>query len=251
MKGIELQRDFAARIRQPDAHGLLPGIAAERMAIYEELFFNNVASLVSGAFPVLRGVLGAGRWQRLVRAFLAEHRAATPYFLEISQEFIAWLQQGYRPEPDDPPFMLELAHYEWLELVLEIAEDTKLVPPATQGDLLDDVPVLNPVYQLAQYHWPVSQIAVNCEPDAPLSTPMLVLLYRDAGDVVRFMEINGITAAFVDQLNSMPELSGREHLQRLATQLPQIPVEQVLHFGADMLTDFQARGLILGTMQRP
>ena len=57
MKGIELQRDFAARIRQPDAHWLLPGIAAERMAIYEELFFNNVASLVSGAFPVLRGVL--------------------------------------------------------------------------------------------------------------------------------------------------------------------------------------------------
>ena len=61
MKGVQSQRDFAARIRRPEAQPLLPGISGERMAIYEELFFNNVASLVGGAFPVLRGVLGAER----------------------------------------------------------------------------------------------------------------------------------------------------------------------------------------------
>ena len=111
MSGVQQQRDFAARIRQPEAQSLLPGITAGRMAVYEELFFNNVASMVGGAFPVLRGILGAERWQRLLRAFFAEHQASTPYFLEISQEFIAWLQQGYHAEPDDPAFMLELAHY--------------------------------------------------------------------------------------------------------------------------------------------
>ena len=122
MSGVQQQRDFAARIRQPEAQSLLPGITAERMVVYEELFFNNVASLVGGAFPVLRGVLGVERWQRLLRAFFAEHRASTPYFLEISQEFVAWLQQGYRAEPDDPAFMLELAHYEWVELALDVSD---------------------------------------------------------------------------------------------------------------------------------
>ena len=68
MSGVQQQRDFAARIRQPEAQPLLSGITSERMAIYEELFFNNVASLVGGAFPVLRCILGAERWQRLLRA---------------------------------------------------------------------------------------------------------------------------------------------------------------------------------------
>ena len=39
MSGVQQQRDFAARIRQPEAQSLLPGITAERMAVYEELFF--------------------------------------------------------------------------------------------------------------------------------------------------------------------------------------------------------------------
>ncbi|MFY1051512.1 DNA-binding domain-containing protein [Ectopseudomonas khazarica] len=177
MKGIELQRDFAARIRQPDAHGLLPGIAAERMAIYEELFFNNVASLVSGAFPVLRGVLGAERWQRLVRGFLAEHRAATPYFLEISQEFIAWLQQGYRPEPDDPPFMLELAHYEWVELALDVSEAQ--LPQRGWSPL---------AWPLA-YVWPVQRIGAEHCPALPPDEPTCLLVWRDGKDQVRFMQL--------------------------------------------------------------
>ncbi|CAE6909642.1 conserved protein of unknown function [Ectopseudomonas oleovorans] len=177
MKGIELQRDFAARIRQPDAHGLLPGIAAERMAIYEELFFNNVASLVSGAFPVLRGVLGAERWQSLVRGFLAEHRAATPYFLEISQEFIAWLQQGYRPEPDDPPFMLELAHYEWVELALDVSEAQ--LPQRGWSPL---------AWPLA-YVWPVQRIGAEHCPALPPDEPTCLLVWRDGKDQVRFMQL--------------------------------------------------------------
>lgn len=246
----DVQRQFSAYMRDPENTMPPENIEERRLKVYRELFYNTVEGLLAKSFPVIREILDdRDQWHVLVRDFYTNARCDSPYFTELPERFVVYLADEVALPL--PPYLPELAHYEWLELVLEIAEDTKLVPPATQGDLLDDVPVLNPVYQLAQYHWPVSQIAVNCEPDAPLSTPMLVLLYRDAGDVVRFMEINGITAAFVEQLNSMPELSGREHLQRLATQLPQIPVEQVLHFGADMLTDFQARGLILGTMQRP
>lgn len=177
MSGIEQQRDFAARIRQPEAQSLLPGITAERMAVYEELFFNNVASLVGGAFPVLRGILGAERWQRLLRTFFAEHRASTPYFLEISQEFIAWLQQGYRPTLEDPPFMLELAHYEWVELALDVS-DAQL--PA-QG--------WSPLAWPLAYHWPVQMIGVDHCPTQPPAEPTCLLVWRDRQDQVRFMQL--------------------------------------------------------------
>lgn len=177
MSGVQQQRDFAARIRQPEAQSLLPGITAERMAVYEELFFNNVASLVGGAFPVLRGVLGAERWQRLLRAFFAEHQASTPYFLEISQEFIAWLQQGYRAELDDPAFMLELAHYEWVELALDVS-DAQL--PA-QG--------WSPLAWPLAYRWPVQMIGVDHCPTQPPLEPTCLLVWRDRQDQVRFMQL--------------------------------------------------------------
>ena len=177
MSGIERQRDFAARIRQPEAQPLLQGITAERMAIYEELFFNNVASLVGGAFPVLRGILGAERWQRLLRAFFAEHRASTPYFLEISQEFIAWLQQGYRAEPQDPAFVLELAHYEWVELALDVSDAQ--VP--AQG--------WSPLAWPLAYRGPVQMIGVDHCPTQPPAEPTCLLVWRDSQDRVRFMQL--------------------------------------------------------------
>lgn len=156
---------------------MLSGITAERMAVYEELFFNNVVSLVSGAFPVLRGVLGAERWQRLLRAFLAEHQASTPYFLEISQEFIVWLQQGYRAEPDDPAFMLELAHYEWVELALDVS-DAQLPERGWS-------PLACPL----AYRWPVQRIGADYCPTQPPAEPTCQLVWRDRQDQVRFMQL--------------------------------------------------------------
>ena len=246
----DVQQRFSAHLRDPENNPPPGNIEERRLKVYRELFYNTVEGLLAKSFPVIREILdGRDQWHPLVRDFYANARCESPYFTELPERFVAYLADEVTLPL--PPYLPELAHYEWLELVLEIAEDVNAGQVETEGDLLDDVPVLNPVYQLAQYQWPVSRIAAECEPDAPLASPMLVLLYRDADDVVRFMEINGITAALLEQLNSRPELSGREHLQRLATQLPQIPVEQVLHFGADMLADFQERGLILGTRRRP
>ena len=121
MNHTTLQRRFAARIRDPQ-QALPPGIATERMAIYEELFFNNLDGFISSGFPVLRQLFDEPRWHRLVRAFMREHRCRTPYFSQLGEEFIGWLQDGYRAEEGDPPFLLELAHYEWVELALSLAE---------------------------------------------------------------------------------------------------------------------------------
>ena len=52
MTGLQAQRDFAARIRQPDVHPLPDGVPAGRMAIYEQLFFNTIEGFLSSGFPV-------------------------------------------------------------------------------------------------------------------------------------------------------------------------------------------------------
>lgn len=241
-----VQRQFSAHLRDPERHPPPAGVEDRRLQVYRELFYNTVEGLLAKSFPVIRDVLDRrAQWQPLVRDFYANARCDSPYFTELPARFVAYLAEEARLPI--PPYLPELAHYEWLELVIEIAEDARPGPLDPEGDLLRGAPVLNPVYRIAQYHWSVSRIAADWTPDAPLASPMRVLLYRDADDAVRFVEINALTAALIEQLDAAAALSGQQQLQRLAEQLPQIPADQILHFGAEMLADFRERGIILGT----
>ena len=57
-----------------------------------------------------------------MRAFYRDHRCQTPLFPEIAREFLRFLEaRAIRRTPRRPPFLRELAHYEWVELALQIA----------------------------------------------------------------------------------------------------------------------------------
>lgn len=181
------------------------------MQVYRELIFNNIAQFVRTGFPVLCGLLGAARVDRLVRDFIARHRAETPYFLEISREFLAYLQQEYEPEAGDPDYLIELAHYEWVELALDVAA-TELpgagIDPA--GDLLRGRPVLSPLAWSLCYTYPVHRLSPEFQPATPPPQPTYLVVYRNRADQVRFLEINAVTARLLQLLmpGSGPEMTG-------------------------------------------
>lgn len=177
MNAVQAQAAFAARIRQPAAQALLPGISGERMAVYEALFFNNIESFLGSGFPVLRRLFEDARWQRLVRSFIAGYRCRTPYFLQIGEEFIAWLQQGFVAEAGDPPFLLELAHYERVELALDVASEE--LP--THG--------WSPLAWPLAYVWPVQRLSAEYRPAQPPAEPTCLLAWRDRADKVRFQQL--------------------------------------------------------------
>ena len=138
-----VQLDFAAHIRNPEVNPRPSDVEARRMKVYVDLFFNNIRSFIDGTFPVCASVLGESRWLDLIRGFVEVHASETPYFLQISEEFLTYLHdRGLR---DLPPFLLELAHYEWVELALDVAQES--VEPQSydpSGELLGGL-VLNPV----------------------------------------------------------------------------------------------------------
>ena len=72
-----------------------------------------------------------------------------------------------RRDAGDPPWLAELAHYEWVELALQIAERRRLPPHDPDGDLLDGVPVLSPLAWPLAYRWPVHRIGPDSSPSAP------------------------------------------------------------------------------------
>ena len=155
----DTQYAFAAHIRDPSANPAPDAIEDRRMAIYRELFFNNVHGFISNGFPVLRSLYDEAEWTALVRDFFSRHRCETPYFLEISREFLDYLQSEYRPGESDPPFLFELAHYEWVELALSISTAAAVLAGTDQdGDLLEGHPVMSP---LAWLLTPMTKLPVS------------------------------------------------------------------------------------------
>ena len=242
-----LQRDFAAHIRDPNHHPSPTDVEDRRMAIYRRLFFNNISSLLAGNFPVLRGLYDDERWRRLVRAFYAEHQCRTPLFPEVAKEFLRYLQERAGRE-DDPPFLLELAHYEWVELALSLdTRELDEVAADPDGDLLAGQPVLSSLAWALSYEYPVHLIGPDYQPAEPPPGATHLLVYRNHRDHVKFMLLNDVTRLLLQQLLDSPGLSGAEQLRRVAETIGHTDPERVIAAGAGVLEDLRKRDILLGT----
>jgi len=245
---FELQKAFAAHIRDPD-HAPPPGdVEDRRMAIYRELFYNNVQGFLAGNFPVIRKLYGDEGWQALVRSFYAHHRAHTPLFPELPREFLRYLQDERGVRDGDPPFLLELAHYEWVELALTLDEyELDEIEADPEGDLLGGVPVFSPLAWPLSYRWPVHQIRPDFQPSEPPPEATHLLVNRDRRFRIRFLELNPVTARLVTLLKAGEGLTGLECLERIATELDHPRPDSVIEAGTRVLTDLRERDVVLGT----
>ena len=245
------QYAFAAHLRDPERAPAPAGIEDRRMAIYRDLFYRNVEGLLAGNFPVLRRILADTDWHRLVRAFYREHRARTPLFPEIGREFLRYLEaRQQRSECDaalDLPFVVELAHYEWVELALSL-DDTELadIPQDRDGDLLAGVPLPSPLAWPLAYRWPVHRLAPSFQPAEPPAQPTFLLVVRDRSDAVRFKEINPLTFQLLQRLHANDGLTGGALLAGWAEELGQ-PREAFVRNGATVLAQLRSGDAILGT----
>lgn len=244
---LRFQVAFAAHIRDPKGCPRPRGIEARRMKIYNELVYNNIESFLLTCFPVLRKALGVRRWAQLVRTFIATHRSHSPFFRQIPDEFIQFLQTEWTRPAAYPEFVLELAHYEWIELVLSVstrAPDWSRINPDPAGDLLEQRPVLNPVLASLHYRWPVHRI----RPRARITpTETCLLVFRDAGDQVQFIEINAFTARLLDLLVTA-ELTGQAALEMIAAESRHPAPEIVIQGGLAVMQDLRKRGALLGVL---
>jgi len=240
------QFEFTRHIRDPKVHPRPRGVPARRMKVYNELLFNNLEGFLLACFPVLRQILGKRRWTALVRDFFAAHRCHTPFFRQIPDEFIQYLQTERGTRDTDPPFLLELAHYEWIELVLSVSDKETPAAIDPQGDLLAGVPVLNPVLALLEYAYPVHRIGPRCKPAASPAEPTCLLVFRDADFNVRFTHLNPVSARLLALLED-DRLTGRQALQRIATELKHPALDAVISGGLEILENLRAEQAILGT----
>ncbi len=232
------QTQFASHVRNPDRHPAPAGIEDRRMGIYRDLIYNNIEGFLSSGFPILRKILGDDHWHDLVRDFVSRHQSHTPYFLEISQEFLTYLQEerGQTEAGEcDPPFMLELAHYEWVELALDVAEETFPDTDVVITDPLEGHPQVSPLAWCLSYQYPVHKLGPAYQPETPPQQPTFLVVYRNRQDQVRFLEANALTTHLLQLLQADSTLSGRAALLQLANEIKHPDPDTLLEFGQTLM----------------
>lgn len=245
------QLAFAAHIRDPQNNPIPDGIEQRRMSVYKEIIYNGLNDQLSANFPVLRDITPDERWHAMLRDFFIKHRAETPYFTEIALEFLEYLQQDREPAADDWPFMLELAHYEYVELAVAISNADESAEAKAEydpnGDLLACRPVVAPTAWNLSYQFPVHQIGPEYLPSETPAEPTHLVVYRDRLDEVHFLEINAVTQRLLTLLKENPELPGLELLKQIADELQHPDPEAVIDAGSGLLDDLRNRNVILGS----
>ena len=189
------------------------------MAIYRDLFLNNIRGSLEEAFPVLHSLMPEDSWCRLIRDFMSTHSCRTPLFAELSQEFLSYLEKQQSNGTLTPPFVWELAHYEWVELALSISDMERVEAPVDpDGDLLQGHPVLSQLAWPLCYQYPVHEIDINHQPKKPGDIATCLLVYRDLNDEVGFLEINPLIYWLLDLLQSDDQMSGGQALDAAVEQ---------------------------------
>lgn len=243
----QYQLAFTRHIRNPSLNKRPPGVEARRMKVYNELLFNNLEGFVVACFPVLRQVIGKRKWTKLVRDFYTVHRCHTPFFRQIPDEFLHYLKNERVNPEDDPAYMQDLAHYEWLELMLGISNkviDYTLIDP--QGDLISGRPALTPLMSLQTYSYPVHRISPRFKPTHEQKEETHFVVLRNAADKVKFIILNPVSMRLLVLLQST-SLSGKMALMQIATELGHPDPAVVLAGGLEIMESLRQSQVILGT----
>ena len=242
-----LQRQWTAWVRDPE-NQTPPAGDPQRLAIYRDLFFNNVRGFLDATFPVSAAMLGESSWIALCRHFFASHRCHSPYFLDIPAEFLDWL--AAQPQAEHP-WLPELAHYEWLELALDIdpadvvAQPVEAIVAGLQQKYWEQARVsLSPVAQGRWYQFAVHRIRPL--EDAPQPSPCGLIVFRNAQDSVGFIEVSALSLLLFQCLQQEETQPLREVLQRVF-QAGGIPVTEAAITGAlQVLQQWAEAGLVTG-----
>lgn len=242
MSFSDIQQQFMAHIRDPEKYPGLEGLDDRRLAIYRELFFNNILGFLNSGFPVLKSLYSTEDWQALARRFFSEHDCRSPFFIDISKEFVEFLANEMTEAEYRYPFIAELAHYEWLELALHARKSEPL--EIWNGGQSFNHFQLSPLAELVSYQWPVHQISEQFLPERSGEENFFFVVHRDDSYEVHFSQINQVTAWLLSQMED--QVFSLEKLNTIMLSgLSHLPPEQVLSATADIVEQMLSKQIFV------
>ena len=69
------------------------GYAEPGMRLYRHLVYLGVGQMLDAHFPEVRAALGEEDWRALLQAFIRESRWDSPFYGDLKDDFVAFLQR--------------------------------------------------------------------------------------------------------------------------------------------------------------
>ncbi|WP_298633834.1 putative DNA-binding domain-containing protein [uncultured Umboniibacter sp.] len=227
----ELQSALAASVRFKH-HDESLNVEARRLAIYQRLVFNNLFGLLSGGYKKLRRAVGDEQFRKLVRAFLESGISRTPYFAEISGEFLNWFVQQ-----DAPKWQHELAEYERAGIAIDI--ESMNWPSAETITNRPDGVHFSPAIALLSFDYAIYEANEGIEPP---KQPTYILLYRNPHNKLRYKLLNAASFSLLALL--LQEQSLGEALLTIATSM-RVDGHHIEAPARDLLAELQREGAVV------
>ena len=236
----KVQQDFTQRIRHGNSLPLPDNVSESRMKVYQELLFNNIYEIMNQCFPVITEIVDDKFWRSLVAEFIALSQSQTPYFHRLAQEMVSFLEKIKLP---DYPYLAQLAHYEWIELELDI-DDKKLDLSGVGQEIeLSSQLIFSPQVRLLHYDFDVENIGVNYLPTKPVASYLLV--YRNEDGHVDFMKLNQLSHLLLTLL--MSEKSLEAVINEVIDSDPVQDKQLVISGAISLVDELVELGIIVGS----
>ena len=244
---IRLQRLFTRHLRDPDQQASPPGHEDRRMAIYRHAVFANVEGFMKDNFPRVREIFDDERWNAMVRDYLIVHASGASAFVDLPLEFLEYLESE-RNDPADPPFLAELAHFDWLETLIGADErQIDLTGIDRSGDLIKEIPVPNPILEIVTYRFPVHTIDSEYQPIVPPPAATRIAAFRDLDNLYGFLDLSSASARLLELIIEDRGRTGFEIYQIVANELGRDDVSTLIEASSAILERMLERVVILGT----
>ncbi|MDC0534869.1 putative DNA-binding domain-containing protein [Francisellaceae bacterium] len=227
------QKTFIDNIRKAEQSlESIPNMSNERMQVYKELVYHNIESTARKTFPVITNILSKAEWHDLVKTFIETQELKSPYFHDISKSFVDYLSD-IEPQKLTYPFLAELAHYEWIELDVEL-DQSETLKNDTQHSLDDAIINVSPTTRILTYDFPVHKISKeNIIIEKP-EQPTFLVVYRTLDFEVKFLEINMLSACLLEQMQAKPDTLDNTLLA--LSQLLNIPLTEPLKLNSKAIS---------------
>jgi uncharacterized protein len=208
----------------------------KRFLTYRSLVRFALKDPLPDCFPISKALLTReGAWNDAMDAFLASRSIQSVYYRDINPSFVAWLAESVWGQ-DRWPFLLPLAHYEYVELEVlrHPDEDLQLSleeEPRAEWGVVFDGSMRNLAYAYRVHE------SKEEEPE-PVEEPTFLLCFRDREGSFECLELTTHASAL---------LSGLEQGQSIADVTQQVEVD--LETAFELLRDLKSQGAILGFMR--
>ncbi|GGY77031.1 DUF2063 domain-containing protein [Cellvibrio zantedeschiae] len=187
--------------------------------IYRDLIYKNISQCISDVFQTTKSIIPESEWEAMIREFIKIHPSHTPYFLEICQEFLAYFVNTRKLQPTDYPFIIELMHFEWIQLAIDIADlslpETTCIPEPAESSLWNASPFVVGL----TYSYPVHIIDKDYLPIEQTAQPTYLLVHRKRNDDLEILETDGLSLRIIQLLQAHEKINYSQIFQLLAEEL--------------------------------